>query len=146
MKKIFLSALMIMCAIFVASAKDTYSRDVKTLPVAAQTVLSSNFKSDVSVIKLDKDFGRVSEYEVILTDGTEVTFDRAGNWKEVETRAGSSVPSKLVPAAISKYVSANQKGAKIVGIEKDRKGYEVTLSNGVEMKFNSAGQFIKYDK
>ncbi len=145
MKKLLLSLLLVLGVSVVACARDSYTRDVSQLPVAAQTILKQNFKAGVSIIKIDTELGRIDDYEVILTDGTEITFDRSGNWKEIETRVGASVPAKLVPAAIAQYVKANQKGTSIIGIEKDRKGYEVTLSNGVEMKFNSQGGFIKYD-
>ena len=145
MKKVLLTLLLAAVVSITASARDSYSRDAASLPTAARTILKNNFKSEVSLIKIDKDFGRVSEYEVILTDGTEITFDRAGNWKEVEVRQNSQVPSKFIPAAISSEVKRLQKGLKVVGIEKKRSGYEVTLSNGIEMKFNSQGRFTGYD-
>lgn len=131
--------------VFSASARDTYSRDVNVLPAAARTVLKNNFKSDVNHIKIDKDFGRVSEYDVVLNDGSEISFDRNGNWKDIEVRQGASVPSQLVPSEIVNYVQQNQKNVTIVSIEKNRKGYDVELSNGVDIKFNSAGRFLRYD-
>ena len=144
MKRI-LFLLALVTSMFVASARDSYSYDVNTLPVAARTILKSNFKAKVNHIKIDKDLGRVSEYDVVLTDGSEITFDRAGNWKEVEVARTSSVPKGLVPAAIATYVKQNQSKANIVGIEKEHRGYTVELSNGIEMKFNSDGKFLRYD-
>ena len=79
MKKVFLALMLALVAGLGASAKDVYSRNVNVLPVAARSTLKSNFKAGVSLIKSDKDFGRVSEYDVILTDGCEVTFDGSGN-------------------------------------------------------------------
>ena len=67
------------------------------LPKAAQTTIANNFKAKVSVVKIDKDFGRISEYEAILTDGTEISFDRDGNWDNVEVNKSASVPSSLIP-------------------------------------------------
>lgn len=128
-----------------ACARDSYSHDVNTLPAAARTVLKNNFKSDVSLIKIDKDFGRVKEYEVVLTNGSEITFDRSGNWKDIETSASQAVPDKMVPQGIRNWVKTNQKNSRIVGIERNRGGYDVELSNGVEVKFNKNGDFIKYD-
>ncbi len=128
-----------------AMAGDKYAHDASVLPKAAQTTLANNFKSKVSVVKIDKDFGRISEYEVVMMDGSEITFDKDGNWKEVEVNISKSVPSGFVPAAITNYVKANQKGQKIVGIEKTRGGYDIDLSNGVEMKFDKAGNFVKFD-
>lgn len=145
MKKILLALAMIVGIGISASARDNYSHDVNVLPAAARTVLKANFKSDVSVIKIDKDFGRVSKYEVVLTDGSEVTFDRNGNWKDIESPMAGAVPAKMVPKGISDFVRSNQKNTRIVGIERDRGGYEVELSNGVDMKFDKNGRFLKYD-
>lgn len=125
-------------------ARDSYARDASALPQAAQTVLSNNFKSKVSVVKIEKKLGRVTEYDVVMTDGSEITFDRQGNWESVETGNNSHVPSGFVPAAITNYVKKAQPGTRIVGIEKERSGYEVELSNGVEMKFSKAGEFVRY--
>lgn len=145
MKKLILGLLLIFGIGATASAKDNYSRDASTLPAAAQTTLKKNFKADVSVVKIDKDFGRISEYEVVLTDGTEVSFDAKGNWKEVETSASKAVPDYFVLKPIRDYVKKNHAGTRIVGIEKERGGYEVTLSGGIDIKFNREGAFLKYD-
>lgn len=144
MKKFLTVLLLTLCLATSACARDRRSRDVKDLPVAAQTILKANFKSQVSLIKIDTDWGRVSEYEVILSDGTEVVFDRAGNWKEIEMCCSSSVPDALIPKAIRDYVKSHMKGTKIIGVEHDSKGYELTLSNGVEMKFDSQGRFLRF--
>ena len=146
MFKRFLFALVAIVGMSAAAyARDTYSHDASVLPEAARTVLSKNFKSEVSVVKIDKDFGRVSEYEVILTDGTEITFDRNGNWDNVEVKSSASVPSAFVPSGIAEYVRTNLSGTRIVGIDKERSGYDVELSNGAELKFNKNGQFVRYD-
>lgn len=143
MKKL-LSILAMLAIVFTASA-DTYSRDVNVLPQKAKTVLAKNFSSQVSVIKLDHKHNHVSEYEVILNDGSEITFDSKGNWKEVEVNKASSVPSVFVLSEISKYVSQNYRDARIVGVEKDRKGYEVQLSIGQDLKFDRQGRFLRLD-
>lgn len=78
---------MVAIGVLSMSAKDTYSRDVKVLPESAQTVLKNNFKVEVSHIKIDKDRGRVSEYDVILTDRSDISFYSDSNWKDVEVGA-----------------------------------------------------------
>lgn len=145
MKRIILALLLIAGIGLGASARDKYSRDPNVLPIAARTALKNNFKGKISVIKIDKDFGRISDYEVILTDGSEVKFDNKGNWKEIESSPKGSVPAKLVPKPISDYVKAHQRKARIIGIEKERNGFEVELSNGIDLKFDSRGRFLKYD-
>lgn len=143
--KLLAAALLTVAVAFSASARDEYLRDSSSLPKAAQSTLSKNFKAKVSLIKVDKSFGRIDKYDVVLTDGTEISFDRQGNWKEVETSAQKSVPSAFVPAAAQRYVKEQHKGQHIVGIERTRGGYDVELSNGIDIKFNDAGSFVKYD-
>lgn len=136
---------MVTVSVFGASARDTVSRDASVLPVAAQTTLKNNFKAGISFIKIDKTLGRIDDFEVVLSDGSEITFDRDGNWKDIEVAANKSVPSAFVPAGVVTFVKNNQKNSKIVGIEKDRGGYTVDLANGVEIKFDKNGNFVRYD-
>lgn len=145
MKKLLTVLALVLGMGIAAQARGNYIHEVSALPAAAQTTLKNNFKAKVSVIKTETTFGRVDQYEVILTDGTEVTFDRQGNWKDIETAINKSVPKSMVPEEIRKYVSKVQPGTKIVGIEKESRGYEVELSNGVEMRFDRQCNFVKYE-
>lgn len=144
MKKILFVLLAAVAAISV-SAKDTISHDPAILPEAARTVIKNNYKADISFIKIDKDWGRISDYEVILTDGSEVKFDSKGNWEEVESRRNGSVPDFFVLKPIRDFVAKNHPGQKVVGIDKERKGYDVTLTNGIDIEFDSQGNFKRYD-
>ncbi|MDE7412243.1 MAG: PepSY-like domain-containing protein [Muribaculaceae bacterium] len=146
LKRILCTFVAMLTVSLAANAGDNYAHDASALPVAAKTTLQKNFKSKVSLVKVDKDFGRISEYEVIMTDGSEITFDKDGNWKEVEVNISKSVPTGFIPTGVSNYVKANQKGKKVVGIEKKKDGYEVELNNGVEMRFDKQGNFIRYEK
>lgn len=137
--------MLVLITSIAAQARDEIIHDPKALPTAAYTTIRNNFKSDISFIKIDRDFGRISEYEVVLTDGCEIKFDRSGNWKEVECNRNMSVPSNFVLQPIVMFVNQYHKGNKIVGIDKERGGYDVQLSNGVEIKFNKEGKFKKYD-
>lgn len=145
MKKLMLILLVAVIGTASGYARDIISRNIKDLPPSAQTVINDNFKSKVSLIKIDKGVMGVSEYEVILNDGSEITFDKNGNWKDVEMPANKQVPDFFVMKTIKDYVNRNNKGQKIVGIEKDRSTYEVQLSNGTELKFDRSGNFLRYD-
>lgn len=146
MKKFTFALLLLIGAISAASAKDTFLHDASVLPKAAQTTIANNFNAQVSLVKIDKEFGRVSEFEVILTDGTEISFDRDGNWENIETAATKAVPAAFIPKTISNFVANKHAGTKIVSIDKERNGYEVELSNGIDIKFNRAGEFQRYDR
>ena len=145
MKKIALLMVLMLASALVLQARDKFAHDASVLPPAAQTVIKNNFKAKVSLVKIEKEFGRVDEYEVVLDDGSEISFDRNGNWRSVETSARKSVPEGFLTPMMRDYIKRNHPKAKVVGIEKDRNGYEVELSDGVEMKFNAAGQFLRYD-
>lgn len=144
-KKILLTLIAVVGMSAMAMAGDTYTRDASVLPKAAQDAIERNFKAKVNIVKVEKELGRVTEYEVVLTDGSEISFDSKGNWDNVEVGASSTVPSAFIPAEISTYVKKNHKGERIVGIDKERGGYEVELSNGIEIKFNKEGRFVRYD-
>lgn len=145
MKKLLVLLAVLLGISSASYARDEYVHDVNVLPQKAQTTLSKHFKADVSVIKIDKTLGRVDDYEVILTDGTEVTFERDGDWDSVETARNGSVPTAFIPKSVADYVAQRHPGTKVIGIDRDRSGYEVELSNGMDIRFNRDGKFVKYD-
>lgn len=101
------------------------------LPQAAQTLLKANFANKVPVaVTADRD-----DYMVIYQSGEKVEFDKKGNWKELNCKT-SSVPAALIPAQITNHVNATFPGATIVKIERDRRGYEVKLNNGMDIEYN----------
>ena len=146
MKKLFASLALATIIAGSAAARDNISRDPAVLPQPAQTTIDNKFKAKISLIKIDKTLGHINEYEVILNDGTEITFDSKGNWKEIEAARGSEVPKAFVPEATRNYVKANHKGTKIISIERKRGDkYEVELSDGTDFVTNADGTFNKYD-
>ncbi len=110
------------------------------LPQKAQQFITKHF-SGVEFLSGKQDDG---EYEVYLTDGTEIDFTATGDWKDVDchTRA---VPAAIVPAAISKYVKAKFPNNTIVKISKKYAGYEIELDNDLELKFGKNGNYIGID-
>ncbi|WP_295731979.1 PepSY-like domain-containing protein [uncultured Muribaculum sp.] len=144
-KRIIMGVAIAMAGVFTASASDTFSRDISTLPTVARELIAKHFKANVSLIKVDKTLGHIDEYDVVLTDGTEISFDNKGNMKEVETSEAKAVPKGLVPAAITNYVASSHKGQHIVSLERKRSGWEVELSNGIDIRFDKEGRFVRYD-
>ena len=70
MKKLLMVLAMLIGIAGYGFAKDIYAHDASVLPKAAQSIIAKNFKAKVSVVKMDKDFGRVTEYEAILAVST----------------------------------------------------------------------------
>ena len=145
MKKLALLLTLILGISFTSLAGDTYSRSASALPESAKVTLARNFKAPVSFIKTDKTLGFVTEYDVILTDGTEINFDRNGNWESIEIAANQTIPNVFIVKGITDYINKNFPGQKILGISKEGNGFEVELSNSIEMKFDKNGNFIRYD-
>lgn len=144
MKKLML-ILAVLFSAMTATARGNYSHDIDILPRAAKTMLSENFKAEVSHIKIGKEFGQIRKYDVVMTDGTEISFDKHGNWKDVEVGRNSSVPGAFIPSPIKTFIKENQVKASVTGIEKKAYGYEVELSNGVDVMFSAKGKFLRYD-
>lgn len=145
MKKIIIAMMAVIGVSSMACARDTYVHSASVLPKTAQTVLAKFFPGKVSLVKIDKDLGFVDDYTVTMADGSEVTFDRNGNWETIEVLPGRQVPNGLTPRLVAEYVRSNHKGLNIVGLDRDRKGYDVELTNGIELKFDKNGRFIRYD-
>lgn len=143
MKKFIMSLALIAGISLGASARDEYAKDSSVLPEVARTVITDNFDSQVSKVKIERTLGKVSEYEVTLADGTEISFDRFGDWESVDAERPAAVPSSMVLTPIRDYVAKNHDGAKIVGLERDRRGIEVELSNGIDLHFSHTGKFLR---
>ena len=146
MKKssLFFAALVCLLMQSLSSFADDRVIPTQQLPAAAQTFMQNTFPGQgIAYATIDRDFGKTT-YDVRLNDGTEVDFDAKGTWDKVDCGL-SAVPAQLVPTAIADYVKANFAGAMIVKIDKERHGYDIELSNDLELKFNKQGQFIGID-
>ena len=140
----FLAALMCMMMNSVATFANDRIIPAEQLPAAAKTFIQKNFPGQaVSYAKIDKDFGKTT-YEVCLNNGVELEFDKNGAMDKVDCHY-SAVPANLVPATIANYVKTHFAGATVVKIDKERYGYDVELSNDLELKFNSKGQLMRID-
>ena len=141
MRFFFLALALTLCVSL--SARDEIISE-QQLPAAAKTFVKQYFKNrTVSLAKKDVDLGSTS-FDVVLNSGTKIEFNAKGEWKEVDC-APAAVPAALIPAAIAKYVKANYANLKIVKIERDRSGFDIELSNDVDLRFDKQGKFIRVD-
>jgi len=90
--------------------------------------------------------------DVTLSDYTQIGFD--GNlfgkleWDEVDCSHASlstAVPAALVPAQISNYVNRIHGSQTITKIAKDNRGWDIELSNGIEIEFDKRFNVIDFD-
>lgn len=114
------------------------------LPDAARSFINEYFaENTISYIKKDRGLAIIS-YEVVLQDGTEIEFDKSGNWDSIDCKR-KAVPAGLVPDAISEYVQVNFPGQLIVKIDREAFGYEIELSSDLELKFDKNGKMLEID-
>lgn len=139
------------CAALVAaatlSAAPLADRPIETdaLPEAAQTFIRTHFDGvKIAYAEVDEElFG--AEYSVRLADGTEIEFDKSGEWKKVESEH-AGLPASVLPAAIGDYLTGSYAGRKVEKIERKRRGYEVELVRGPELLFDRQGKFLRVDR
>ena len=135
---------LLMAVVFAGAARaDKYTLDRSNLPQEAQEMLTTYFpKGKVAMIKVDRHLLKKTDYDVKLVNGTKIEFSNKGKWTSVDCKT-REVPEGLVMKPIRNYVKKNFADEKIVKIKKKSSGYEVTLDDGVELKFNLLGGFSK---
>ena len=119
---------------------------LKELPKEAQLFLKENFGGQ-KVLFAQEEYEYThdkKEYEVRLSDGTKVEFDKMGVWKNVDCN-NKKLPQNLIPKKIQKFLLETYPKADAVKIERDLYGYEIELNNGRELVFDDNGIFIRFD-
>lgn len=142
MKKIFAVLAISVFAVLFAKADDrpvTFAQ----LPAAAQTFINEIYPDEkVSYAMVDDDLIR-PDYTVVLASGIKVRFNHDGSLEKIEARGG--VPASVIPVQILDYVKMYTPDAVVVEYEVERSGYEVKLSNRMELKFNRKFKIARFD-
>ena len=146
MKKLaflFVSLLVVNLAAWAGNDKPI---KVSEMPRAAQHFIQNHFAGQsIAVAKVETDFMNKS-YDVIFTNGDKVEFDKRGKWTNVDCEY-SQVPQAVIPVVIQQYLAKEYPTAKVLKIElTDRRGYEVELNNGFEVKFDKKMRVIDVDR
>ena len=128
MKKSVLYFAALLC--MMVQSVSTFANDKvvpeEQLPAATQSFIQQTFPGQgITYVILDKDFGKTT-YEVFLDNGVELEFDKNGTWDKVDC-VFSAVPDDIIK------------------IDRKRYGYEVELSDDLELKFNHYGQLTYID-
>ena len=136
MKRVFLlTVLVFSLGILTASADKDYVITKNELPAAARQFIDKHFASSkVSYVKEERDF-LDRNYEIVFADGAKIEFVKSGEWIEIDCRF-TAIPNGAVPALIAEYVKKNFPDAKIIKIDRERRDYEVKLSNRLELTFD----------
>ena len=139
-----IKAILLLVAMFAVSfnAKADHDQVItfNQMPQAAQTFLKQYFGDKVPlVVTMDWD-----DYTIVYDSGEKVEYDKQGNWKEMDCRS-SHVPTELIPEQIKTHIKSTFPGTTILKLDRNRRGYEVKLNNGLEVEYNRAFQVIDID-
>ena len=143
MKKIkflLLMAMVMTMSLTMSADDDDRVITFDQLPQTAQAFHKTHFAAKVPLlVTADWD-----DFTIRYESGEKVEFDRLGNWKDIECY-NSKVPTEVIPAQISSYVSSTFPGKSVIKMERHRSVYEVKLNNGMEIEFNRNFQVIDTD-
>ena len=140
MKKLLFIMLAVITLGFSAKADHDKVITFNQLPQHAQELLKQHFAGKVPlVVTMDWD-----DYTIVYETGEKVEFDKQGNWKEFECR-NSSVPTALIPEQIKAHVRATFPGTTIINLDRNRRGYEIKLNNGLEVEYTRDFQVVDID-
>ena len=116
----------------------------RELPEKAQQFIRQHFPNEkVSFAKMERELFDTT-YEVIFTSSSKVEFLKNGDWKEVDCKY-STVPAAIIPQQIAQYVSQYYPDTSVVQIDRDKRDYEVKLTNGLELTFDLKFNLIDID-
>lgn len=141
MKKILLFVLISTIAYAIAYADKPVTAE--QLPAGVHTFISSYFPGEkINYAAKDDDYFR-PDYNVSLANGVKLTFTHSGRMEKIETVDG--VPVELVPVQITDYIKLHYPDSFVTEYEIDRRGYEVKLSNRLDLKFTKSWNLIEID-
>ena len=128
----------------VADEKEQVPAD--KIPHLDKNQLKSYFP-DATVVEATKEKSKLkNNYEVKLSDGSVIEFDKDGNWTFVECQ-GNPLPARMIPGQVHMYMSKNHPGYKVVKMEKDSKRFcTVTLADGTKVLFDDFMKYVSTEK
>lgn len=141
MKKFILTIMAVTLSL--ACTADDRPVTIEQLPAAARSFIEANYPdATISYAYVDDDLLR-PDYTVRLSNGVEIEFEHSGALEKISSRAG--IPEGIIPVQITEYVNTHYPDALIIEYEVGRKEYEVKLTNGLELKFNSGFRLVEID-
>ncbi|MBE6236479.1 MAG: hypothetical protein E7112_09675 [Bacteroidales bacterium] len=134
------SALLVSMSAYAGERAISFDR----LPVQARTFINNHYLvSEVTHVIMDESLIR-PEYKVYLAHGVDVEFDYNGALEKISSKE-VQIPEDIIPVQIREYVKLHYPGAVFNEYEVDKRHYEVTLSNRVELNFNRKFHLVEVD-
>lgn len=144
MKKVnYLVVLVSVAAMLVVSCEKEKVVSTDRLPASAQSFITQHFpEHEILQVVKERDDLKTS-YDVYLSEGYNLDFDKHGNILGIESP--NRLPDSVVPPKLLAYVRTHYPDHFIRDWEKDDRGQEIKLSNGMELQFDKEGNFQRID-
>ncbi|GEO07469.1 hypothetical protein AAE02nite_51330 [Adhaeribacter aerolatus] len=129
-------------ALFLTSCEKEEVVKDNELPTAAQEFLVRHFAGDnvAKVVKERDIIKKDDSYDVTLSSGTTLDFNKAGEITEIDSP--TKLPDSFIPAGISSYVQTNYANDMIVGWELEGENQDIELVSQLELRFDKNNVFV----
>lgn len=145
MQKFFLLLIISILGIMPIKADNDKIITREELPEKSQMFLVEHFaEANMLYAKAERDMGVITSYDVLLEGNVKVEFNRSGEWTSVDCEHGR-VPDSVLPQGVLDYVKQKFAKAHVVEVERDMMGYDVKLSNDLDLEFDKEGNFLRID-
>jgi len=140
MKQIIIIAILTLA--FASCEKETVLDDMN-IPEEISNYVNTHFP-DNKIIQVVKDVDELElSYDVILEDSLSMEFNRKK--KIISIEGINKIPDSVIPEKLLNYVNNNYSEQYIIEWNLDNRYQEIELNNGIELKFNKEGEFIRID-
>ncbi|WP_276882842.1 PepSY-like domain-containing protein [Campylobacter cuniculorum] len=130
LKFIFLT-LILLCVLFA-----DFIISPESLPPKAKEFLQENFNAQIGIVQVDK-----NNYEVYLSDGTELEFDMDGSWREIESKF-NPLNFNILPPILADIVKNSYPNATMLELKKKINYYKIQLNNGLKIIIDFNGTIL----
>ena len=130
LKFIFLT-LILLCVLFA-----DFIISPESLPPKAKEFLQENFNAQIGIVQVDK-----NNYEVYLSDGTELEFDMDGSWREIESKF-NPLNFNILPPILADIIKNNYPNATMLELKKKINYYKIQLNNGLKIIIDFNGTIL----
>ena len=116
---------------------------VSELPAEMKAYISTHFPSN-TILQVVKDVdGLTKTYDVLLSERISLEFNRQKEIIDIDSEI--ALPNSVIPEQIRQYVTANYPSNVITDWELDDRNQQIQLNNGLDLKFNMNGDFLRID-
>lgn len=145
MKKLFLLLIVSIVGMMPILADNDKVITREELPEKAQVFLTQHFEGiEILYAKAEREMGVIMSYDVLLDGEVKVEFNRSGEWTSVDCER-NQVPNSVLPQGVLDYVTKKFAKSYVVEIERGLLGYDVKLSNDLDLEFDKNGKFLRVD-